>query len=237
MVGSRKVQPSSRDDRRELVRQQMFASVERFLEGGGSYMDLSVDQLAAEANVSRSTFYVYFEDKGNLLKLLSKDVLVDLMEAAEAWWAMPPDATREELRDAFRPIFEAYRQNQTLWRAIIETATYHRRVAAEFDEMLRHSAVRIADHIRARADAGFVRRGVHPESAAAWLSSMTERGLHQLIHADTAPDEFERLLETHVDIYWTYLYEGTGRSRDAPQHAGAGADDAAATRPGATDSS
>jgi hypothetical protein len=56
---------------------------------------------------------------------------------------------------------------------------------------------------------------------------MTERGLHQLIRADTTPEAFERLLETHVDIYWTYLYGGDGGDGRASSEDGRPRDDAA----------
>ena len=43
------------------------AAIESLLAGGGSYADLSVEQISAAAGRSRTAFYVYFRDKRELL--------------------------------------------------------------------------------------------------------------------------------------------------------------------------
>ena len=57
----------NRAQRRDEVRRRLLAVVEQLLTEGESYAEISVERLVSEANLSRSTFYVYFEDKGDLL--------------------------------------------------------------------------------------------------------------------------------------------------------------------------
>ena len=40
--------------------------------------ELTIERLCSQAAVSRSTFYVYFEDKGDLLRAWFSDITVEL---------------------------------------------------------------------------------------------------------------------------------------------------------------
>ena len=79
-----------RGRRREEVEAKLLAAVERLLESGESYTEISVERLAREAGVARSTFYVYFNDKGHLLQKLTEDVIADFLVAASGWWDLLP---------------------------------------------------------------------------------------------------------------------------------------------------
>ena len=50
-------------ERRELTSRRLLPAVERLLERE-TYAEISVEQIAEEAGISRSTFYNYYEDKG-----------------------------------------------------------------------------------------------------------------------------------------------------------------------------
>jgi AcrR family transcriptional regulator len=66
--------------------------VEPLIAGGERYADLSVERIIKAGAVSRATFYVYFQDKGDLLRAMAQDVIQDLFQAGNSWWALPPDA-------------------------------------------------------------------------------------------------------------------------------------------------
>ena len=55
---------------------------------GASFTELSVDRLSTEAGISRASFYIYFEDKGHLLRRLAGQVFADLADSAERWWGV-----------------------------------------------------------------------------------------------------------------------------------------------------
>ena len=65
-----------------------------------SYTALSVERLVREAGISRATFYVYFEDKGDLLRALAEDFIERILGRGVDWWQLPPDATKADLRAA-----------------------------------------------------------------------------------------------------------------------------------------
>src|SRR5262249_44772504 len=51
--------------------------------------DLTIEQIATAAGVSRSTFYFYFADKAQILLLLCSDVLEEMSAELERWFADP----------------------------------------------------------------------------------------------------------------------------------------------------
>src|SRR5262245_31017008 len=110
---------SNRAQRRESVQAELLGAVERLLERGESYTELSVERLVAEAGVSRSTFYVYFEDKGDLLRALADEVVVEISQAGRTWWDLPPYASKADVRDALWRVFTVYRDHRAVFGAVV----------------------------------------------------------------------------------------------------------------------
>src|SRR5947209_20107000 len=85
-----------RQQRREQMERRLLDATERLMRDGASFTELSVDRLSTEAGISRASFYIYFEDKGHLLRCLAVQVFGDLVAGAERWWGVArrrdPDA-------------------------------------------------------------------------------------------------------------------------------------------------
>jgi AcrR family transcriptional regulator len=187
----------------------LLRAVDRLLDNGESYTELSVERLVAEAGLSRSTFYVYFEDKGDLLRALAEDVIVEIGGAGRRWWDLPPDATKDDVRNALREVFSTYRAHRAVLGAVVDTAAYDSGVRHQFGALVRGSITELAGHIRTGQQQGYVKGGLDPDRTAAWLTWMAERGLNQLV-ADASEKESELLVTALTDIVWNTLYEGTG---------------------------
>src|SRR5215471_11297315 len=99
---------SSRARRREEIRDRLRTAAEELMASGESYTELSVERIVREAGISRATFYVYFEDKGDLLRALAEDFIERILVAAAVWWTLPADADKPRLRAAMQAIFDAY---------------------------------------------------------------------------------------------------------------------------------
>src|SRR5258708_17933367 len=89
---------SSRSRRRDEARAKLLEVVEQLLEEGEGFTELSVERLVQAAGMSRSTFYVYFEDKGDLLRAWFSEIDEQLVEAAADWWKIAGHSTREDVR-------------------------------------------------------------------------------------------------------------------------------------------
>lgn len=145
---------------------------------GTSFRELSVEKIAAQAGIARSTFYLYFDDKAAMLDTLSAEALLRLYDAQRIWLGKGADTSAADVRAAMRAVFAAFGEDEIVLRAVGEASGY--------DPVLRQAYVtRIQDYIRAIER--FIRKGqqggwvrdVHPASTAAALAWMTERTISQ----------------------------------------------------------
>lgn len=98
---------------------------------GASFTELGVERLAAQAGISRSTFYVHFQDKGDLARKLTRTVLIELREVSRRWWEVAEHAVRADLETSITAIVDVYRRHAAAFTAVVETATYDTSVTEE----------------------------------------------------------------------------------------------------------
>jgi AcrR family transcriptional regulator len=197
---------SRRRERRDEIRAALLQTVEELLREE-RYTDLSVGRLVKTAGLSRSTFYVHFEDKGELLRALTEDSIAELIASAQVWWELPPEATKADLRAALAGLVDSYVAHRMLLAAVVEASTYDARVRERFGAMVEEAIAGLTAHVRAGQRDGYVRDGIDAPGVAAWLTWMAERGLFALVGpADAA--ERERLLDALTEILVNVLYEG-----------------------------
>ena len=197
--------PSGRDARRDELRGRLLGVVERLLGEGDTFTEISVERMVAEAGIARSTFYVYFEDKGDLLEAWFGEITAELRTAAAEWWRLGPTPAYPELRAALAAIVSTYRPHTTLMAAMYDTAAYDAGVRDLVTAMMDENVAGLRKHIRTGQRDGFVDPSLPAGETAQWLTWMAERGLHQLVR--TANDaELERLLDAYAGIVWNTLY-------------------------------
>jgi AcrR family transcriptional regulator len=197
-----------KEERRAMLVGYFADAVEELLDGGAAYSDLSVETLIKAVDVSRSTFYAYFDDKSGLLRAMGEDVTIDLAQAGAHWFDLPPTATRNDLRAALRPLFETYRRHQMVLRAITEAAGYDAGIRELHQALVERAATGLAGHIKSAQKAGSAARELDAARTAAWLVWMLERGLYQMV-APAGETEVERLLDSMTTLVWRTLYDGS----------------------------
>lgn len=196
--------------RRERLIKRLLAVVEGLLEEQTSYLELPVERILAADGIARSTFYSYFDDKADLIASLGETAMTDIVAAAQTIWALPPEATREQVSDAVHHTIATYLPHTRLMNAVIEVASYDARVRERFLAGYAVAARAAARHIRKGQAAGYVREDLHPDEIAGWFTWMAERGMTQLVqHASKA--RLARLEDSLTSIIWYTLYEGQGR--------------------------
>jgi AcrR family transcriptional regulator len=198
---------SSRAQRREEIRDRLRTAAEQLMAHEESYTELSVERIVREAGISRATFYVYFEDKGDLLRALAEDFIDRILVAAAHWWHLTAELTKADLRLAMREIFDAYIPHKVVMAAVVEVASYDAGLRTLFGDLLDRTIAKVAEHIEIGQEEGFVAKDLDPEHTAAWLTWMAERGLYQLV-APANDAAIERLLDAITDITWNTLYMG-----------------------------
>ena len=180
---------------------RLVEATERLLASGTPYIGLSVEQLCSEAGVARSTFYVHFRDKGELVTRVAERMLVQLAEAAEAWWT--PESSRTELLAATRRLVEVYARHRTVFQALTETAAYDGELRAVQEAMVDRQSEPLTRLIEDGKRSGRV-RDLHARETVVALVGMVEGACSRLAGDDEA--ELERLAETITAIAWHALY-------------------------------
>lgn len=201
---TRKIQ-GRRAQRRDEVRNQLLMIVERLLADGEGFTEISVERLVQEAGISRSTFYVYFEDKGDLLTAWFAEIIEGIEDAAKPWWKLGGESTEEELRVVLDGIVRTYQPHTVLMAAMYDAAAYDPSVRDLVSGMMNGNAAALRKHIRAGQKQGFVDAGLPAAQTAAWLTWMAERGLHQLVRT-ASEAEVTKLVDAYTAIIWNSLY-------------------------------
>jgi AcrR family transcriptional regulator len=113
---SRRRGPSKGD----LREQAILETTERLL-AEKSIHDIGVDELAKGADISRPTFYFYFESKFAVLQALVDKVVRETYEAAARWLSSDGDRPEETVRRSLDATAANWRDNGPVLRAAVET--------------------------------------------------------------------------------------------------------------------
>ena len=107
--------------RRGAAEQQVLTAVEELLAEGEAFTTLGVARIAERAGIARSSFYVHFPDKTELLMRLTASATDKLFEVAEAW-VVNDEATYADLQTTAAAVLGEYRRHGALLTAFAEVA-------------------------------------------------------------------------------------------------------------------
>jgi len=195
---------TARADRQSEIQRRIHDAIVALVSDGESFTELSIERIVAEAGISRSTFYVYFADKGELLRTLGAAVLHRLYEGARPWLEKGENATRKDIAGAMRSILAAFRDDEVIMTAVAETAVYD----PEVRDMYLANVAGFARSVR-----GFIQRGsrsgrirdVDGAAVAPVLSWMIERATLQLAPGARAK-ELDQIADALAEVIWSTLY-------------------------------
>ncbi|TWD17621.1 TetR family transcriptional regulator [Streptomyces sp. T12] len=116
-----------------MLEQRILSVIDGLLLGGVTYTELSVEQIAHAAGISRSTFYLYFRDKVDVLLRLSGTLKRESYAIAASWHPTGPTGGVDGLARTYELILQHYRKYTALLSAISEVAAYDPAVRAAWD--------------------------------------------------------------------------------------------------------
>jgi len=189
------------------MERRLLDATERLMRDGASFTELSVDRLSTEAGISRASFYIYFEDKGHLLRRMAGQVFADLADSADRWWRVAGRRDPDDVRAAMDGILATYRRHQPVLVALNEMAAYDPLVGATYRNLLTAITGRATRVIENGQADGAIRRELPAATTASALTWMVERTCQQDLPGAPASQDAE-LAATLAEIVWNTLYLG-----------------------------
>ncbi|HZR35175.1 MAG TPA: helix-turn-helix domain-containing protein [Nevskia sp.] len=193
-----------RTDQKVRVTALLLEATERLIAKGSSFTELSVEKLSREAGIARSTYYLYFKDKGQLIQELGAVIAAELLQTTQRWWDISSQVTLPQLRRAMRETLKIYLHYQAVFASMAETAGYDAEVRSAFDQLLEAMTSNSLQALREGQRRGTIHRDVTEDSYMA-LVWMTERfAYHRVRRGGEA--ELERAARILANIIWRALY-------------------------------
>ncbi|MFG2925648.1 TetR/AcrR family transcriptional regulator [Streptomyces sp. NPDC048305] len=158
--------PSSASDRRAILEKRVLSAIEGLLQGGVTYTELSVEQIAQAAGISRSSFYLYFRDKVDVLLRLSGTLRGESYAIASAWRPTGAEGGLDGLARTYELILGHYRKYAALLSAIGEVAAYDAEVREAWDAHQRRFIDNMIEVLREEQMADRSPADIDPELAA-----------------------------------------------------------------------
>ena len=178
------------------------AALLRLLAQGKPFKDLTVDELARAAGLSRTAFYFYFPGKNQVLMAAATEIADTYFAVVDRWWSGegPPE---QLVRTALQGVVDAYVGHQAVARTAVEVATYDPEFATFYDAMLQRFVAATADQLRRDRAAGRL-RALDPDVTAETLVWTMERCTYVQIGLRGRPPE--EVVEALVGVWLHTLY-------------------------------
>ena len=198
--GRRSKRPSG--DEREAA---ILATAERLLENK-KFADISVDDLAKGAGLSRPTFYFYFPSKDAVLLALLEPLIAQADKGFDGAIESLPADPRRAFREGIRIFFTAFGSHSVVARAGTEALASSpdiRTIWSTFMQKWINQTAALIEYER--------RRGAAPENIGALdlatsLNQMNERAMTATLVAEDGAVAQDRIVDTLAHIWLTSIY-------------------------------
>ncbi len=138
------------------------------------FRDLTVDEIARAAELSRSAFYVHFRDKTELLVAAVDGVSDELARLAERWWT-GEGGPAAQVRAAVSGLVAAYAEHAALLRIANEAAAYDEEVRGQWTRIMGRFIDATSAHLSSEQGRNTVDERLDPVACAEALVWMAER--------------------------------------------------------------
>ncbi|WP_433667698.1 TetR/AcrR family transcriptional regulator [Nocardia sp. CA-136227] len=203
-------------DRRTATARRVLDATDALLRGGERFTEIPVERLLAEADVSRSTFYVHFADKSVLLMQLAEQALADIATAADVWWALNHVDNPEPAAKTIRGMIKVYRRHAHIMRAITEVSTYDDGINSLQRRWIEEYTALSVGRMAQEQEQGLIGADVDIEYVAALIIRLINSSIIDHI-AYGSPRNDARLANTLARVGWLSRYGSAPASGAAGQ--------------------
>jgi AcrR family transcriptional regulator len=198
--GRRSTRPSG-DDREAAI----LATAERLL-ADKKFADISVDDLAKGAGLSRPTFYFYFASKDAVLLALLEPLIQQADTGFDGAMESLPSDPRRAFREGIRTFFTAFGSHSVVARAGTEAIAGSPDVRAVWSTFMAKWIDQTAALIDAERARGAAPDTIPSHDLATSLNLMNERAMTATLVAENGAVAQDRIVETLAHIWLTSIY-------------------------------
>jgi AcrR family transcriptional regulator len=198
--GRRSIRPSG-DDREQAI----LATAARLLEER-AYADISVDDLAKGAGLSRPTFYFYFKSKEAVLLSLLEPVIAGADAEFDGAIQRLPADPRRVWRNGIKAFFVAFSSHRALGRASREALATSAELRAVWAGFMQKWIDKTAAMITAERARGAAPETIPAADLATSLNLMNERTIMAALSAETPAVNEDRVVDTLTHIWVSSIY-------------------------------
>lgn len=206
--GRRSARPSG-DDREQAI----LATAKRLLHGR-SFADISVDDLARGAGLSRPTFYFYFRSKEAVLLSLLEPLITRADSEFDGAVQRLATDPRRVWRNGIKAFFTAFGSDRALARAGTEALATSSEFRAVWSDFMQKWIDQTAVMISAERARGVAPETVPAADLATSLNQMNERTMMATLSAEQPAVSEERVVDTLTHIWVSSIYAESGQPGD-----------------------
>lgn len=193
---------ASGDDRERAI----LETAERLLEER-SLSEISVDDLAKGAGISRPTFYFYFPSKDAVvLTIIDRLVAAAAGSREEALRMLSGGDPRAGLRQGLADLYAAFRSRRAVVLAAAELRTTNEEARALWAEVMEGWVADVTAVIEVERARGAAPPGEPARDLAIALVQMNERVQYGTFAGESPSLEDDRVLDVLVDIWLRAIY-------------------------------
>jgi AcrR family transcriptional regulator len=206
---SRRSSRPSGDDREAAI----LATAERLLEQQG-FSQISIDDLARGAGISRPTFYFYFPSKDAVLLTLLDRVVGEANAATADLWGRVAEDPPARWRAVISTFYETFRSHRGVALACGEVKGTNAEVRDLWASVMEEWVHQTEDAILAERDRGAAPGGLPARDLATALVSMNERVTYATFANDGPAVAESDLVDVLLDVWLTSIYRMAAPLRD-----------------------
>lgn len=166
------------------------------------FAELTIEQIAGAAGVSRSSVYFYFSDKVQILVLLYSEVFEEMSAELEVWFGDPEKHSEPWSRASIAAAVTIARRNSGVVRSALDNRWTNAEIEAVWTSYFDRVVDRTMSLIEREREAGLAAADGPPVAAMARaLMHMTMESLHELLRAGGGARQADELIDT-LDVLW-----------------------------------
>jgi TetR/AcrR family transcriptional regulator, ethionamide resistance regulator len=193
-----------REARRAATEEQILEAARELLREGESFGDLSIEQIASRAGISRPAFYDYYRDKRELLiRLIDESAAAVFQQADELVGGRPSGPA--EIPFTIEAAMEWASGSPEIYRAGIEAAAYDEVVGRYWREELLDRFIEVIERRIRSQQAKEITLPVNPRATATSLVLMVMYTLYDHVSREKKVSD-KKLVETLVTISVRAVY-------------------------------